>query len=213
MTALIIILCIIAFIVLLLFMPVRLHGEYDADFKLSVGYLFFKFTVFPQKEKKKKKKNNKSLQKSKEENKKTEQKDNKSFFTDIIKEKGIGGVIGLLKEAVKILKGFLSSVTDHIIIKKLYLKVVIASDNAADTAVQYGYACSGIYPLISFICAAVKKYKKTEITIYPDFNASEVVIEGEIKVSIKLLFLLKAAVIGVFKSIKLLIKAKLNQYV
>ena len=52
MTALYIILGIIAFILLLLFLPLRIKTEYDNEIRLKIGYAFLNFTIMPQKPKK-----------------------------------------------------------------------------------------------------------------------------------------------------------------
>ena len=54
MTALYIILGILAFIILLLMIPLKIDLEYDDEVRLKVGYLFLKYTILPQQPKKEK---------------------------------------------------------------------------------------------------------------------------------------------------------------
>ena len=56
MTALLIILGIIIFIMLILAIPVNIYSEYNEEFVLYIRYLFIKYYIYPPQEKKNKKK-------------------------------------------------------------------------------------------------------------------------------------------------------------
>lgn len=209
MTALIVILCIVVFFAFLLFMPIKLKAKYADDFVLKIGYLFLWFTLVPQKPKKKKahKKSDKSPAEKKDKKEKKEN-ENISQLKDIIKDKGIGGVIEILRQAINIMKGFLGGVTNHIIINRFNLSVIVATNDAADTAVNYGYACAGIYPLTSFILSAVKKIKTQSINVMPDFNKKECEITGDVYAKIKLFFLVGSLLKAGFRTLRLMINIK-----
>ena len=70
MTALLIILGIIIFIMLILAIPVNIYSEYNEEFVLYIRYLFIKYYIYPPQEKKNKKK-------KKEKKPKDEKKDDK----------------------------------------------------------------------------------------------------------------------------------------
>lgn len=206
MTALIIILSILLLILILLAMPVTLYVDYGNETKISVRYLFVKIKLIPKKEKKTKKKKS-ERKKDKAENKEPEKEKN-SQFTDILKEKGLSGIIDLLKEIIKILKNTSSSIRKHIIIKRFNLNIAVASEDAADTAINYGYACAAVYPAFSFICSIVKKVKKHNLEILADYNSKETKAVFELKTSIKLMFIIPIILSALIKTIKLLLKIK-----
>lgn len=208
MTALIIILSILLLILILLIMPITLYVDYGNEAKISVRYLFVKIKLSPKKEKKKKVKKKKSeSQKDKSENKEPEKEKN-SQFMDILKEQGLIGIIDLLKEIIKILKNTSSSIRKHIIIKRFNLNIAVASEDAADTAINYGYACTAIYPAFSFICSAVKKVKKHNLQIWANYTSKKTKVSCKLKVSIKLIFIMPTAFSALIKTLKLFNKVK-----
>lgn len=84
-------------------------------------------------------------------------------------KKGLSGLLNAFKEIAKLTGTFLKPVFEHITIKKLDVNVTVASDNAADTAVNYGYFCAGMYPAIEVILQ-VMKYDDYSVIIVPDFD-------------------------------------------
>lgn len=56
MIVLYILLGILGAVFLLLLIPLRLEAEYEEGLAMTVGYLFFRFRIFPQKRKRRKKK-------------------------------------------------------------------------------------------------------------------------------------------------------------
>lgn len=213
MTALVVILCIVLFFAFLFFMPISLRLKYNDDVHLTISYLFFKFTLLPEKPKKKTKSKIKKKTTKKSNKKEDEKKDKEegNFFSHIFKEKGLGGIINFLKELLSLFKNILSDVSNHIIIKRFSLSVLIASDNAADTAINYGYACSAIYPTVSAITSMVKKCKISSIQIAPDFDKKETKIKLDFKIKIKVYFLIKNLLKNGLRLGILFIKEKSNR--
>lgn len=203
MTALLIILGIIAFIFLLLICPLSFSAVYDGEFELKIKYLFLSFRIFPPKEKKFKKE--KRQKKKSEKAKEPKEEKKKNPILDFVKQKGIGGLIEMLKTFAKIIAETVSSVTKHLVISKLDVNVLVVGDDAADTAMKYGYVCSAVYPLISIIDSNVKKCKHSE-NIIAGFNDPEMKILCSVKVRIKPLFLIITAVKTAFKGIKAIAK-------
>lgn len=203
MTAIIVISCILLLIVFLLFIPVGIKLLYDGDFKVRITYLFLHFTLLPQKEKKKNKKPKKKKQKEPQEEKKEP-----NILLQLVKEKGINGLISLLNELLHILRHTLSDITKHLIIKKLRLQVAVGADNAADAALEYGYVCAAVYPILSMFSSIVKKCEFEEVTIAPDFNRKETEILLQCTVRIKLFFLVKAGIARGIDLLKFFMKAK-----
>lgn len=204
MTALIIVLSILALLCFLLFMPVGINLRYDGDFNIRATYLFFRYKLKLDKEKKKT-----VIKKSKSKEPLEEEVEEKlSFFSELRKEKGVSGLIRFLKEFLLLLKGAAGKLTDHLIINKLYVRVSVSAENAADTAMHYGYACAGVYPLITAIQALVKETKKTHVEIAPDFSKTKTEIFAEGRATVKLYFLLGIVLRYGYKTLILFMHAK-----
>ncbi len=154
---------------------------------------------------KKKSQTDRNNKKTKKEKKpKKENKIIKNLKT-LWKERGIEGITELIKEIAKIVGGLLSSVFRNIVIKKLDLNITVAYEDAADTAVKYGYACAGIYPAMAVILR-VFKYKDYNIIIVPDFDKKSNEITVDTEISLIPWFVIAGAVKAAFRLIKLKVR-------
>ena len=78
-------------------------------------------------------------------------------------------------------------------IRKFVFDLSIASDNAADTAIEYGEVCCVIYPIISFIQTNTNfKFKTDNINISPDFDSTDSKLKASVLVKAKLIICLIA---------------------
>ena len=57
---------------------------------------------------------------------------------------------------------------DILVIDRLYLDLLVASEDAAATATDYGKACAILYPALSLVKGRVK-VRKSRLNIAPDF--------------------------------------------
>ena len=191
MTAVIIILAIVLLVLLFLFLPFNLSFSYNNEFSFCVK--ISGITVYKPKEKKKttkKAKNSVNKDKTKEKN-----------IFEKLKEKL--GFIGALKEIFHFLKKTISNTKKYIKrlkFKKTELSIIIATDDAAKTAVDYGVACSIVYPCLSLLESCVNiKYKK--IDVKSDFEGKE--SNFTFCVDLKLnVYLLLAIILSVYKDYK-----------
>lgn len=203
MTALYIILGIIAFIFILLMCPISFYLDYaENEFKFNVYYLFFKFNVIPSKEKEKT-----APKKKKQSGKKGSEEKSESSIRKLVNQKGISGLLELLKILLKTVSDAAVSTKKHLIIYRLDVDVIVAGDDAADTAMKYGYVCSAVYPIISFVDSNIKKCKHSE-NITADFDGKDIRIHCVIRARIKALFLLKTALNTVLKGFKAIAKGQ-----
>lgn len=200
MTALFIIVGILIFLFLLLMIPVSFRFKFDGEPELILQYLFIKIRLVPPKEKPKKQE--KSKQESKQSEEKSEKKDNR--FKKLYQKRGFDGLLEIIGEVVSIIKDTSSVILRHIVIKKLKIDLLIVGDDVADSAMKYGYACSLIYPAVSFIDSNMK-LRKREIDIEAGFNEKETKALAEAKINVKPWFALGAILSGGFKSIKLIL--------
>ncbi len=210
-------------IVLLLFCPVVVKISYHEKVSLKVGYLFPVFTVPLEKkeetdpkkaakkaerqrrkeEKKKRREEKKKQKKGAESQTPEEQKEN--FLLTKIKSKGLSGLIELLKELVRILGYLMDKITGHLVISRMDLQVAVASEDAAQTALNCGYVCTALFPLLSFIEQHVKKCRHREC-IFPVFTQTETKVDFVLKARIMPFFLLSGAVGSLVKALKALAK-------
>lgn len=195
-----ILLGILLVIFLLLLMPVNLKASYNEDFRCSLKIGFIKISLYPQKPKKKKKK--KKQKKADEEQKGEKKKES------LIKEKGISWLFDLIKKIADLAVGALKDFFRHIIVKKLMLSISIAGNDAADTAVKYGYCCSAVYPAFGIIVGAVK-CKSYGVDISPNFEEkAKSAVNMELEAKIKILWLLALVLKHGYKGLKLLADLK-----
>jgi len=190
-----VLLAILIIAILALFVPVYVTVKYTDDIYVYVKYLFLKINIVgdkkPPKKKKilKKTKATKTNSVSKKEAKNTEvnkgQKKNGKrkkektpkkqenaavkWIKKTFRKKGLSGLLSAFKEIARLAGTFLKPVFENIIIKTLDVNVTVASDNAADTAVNYGYFCAGMYPALEVILQ-VMKYDDYNVIIVPDFD-------------------------------------------
>lgn len=195
-----ILLAILLVFTLILLLPLSLKASYDKDFRCSLNIGFIKFSLYPPKPKKKKK--------MKSEETDREQKPDEKKKKSLVKEKGLSWLIDVIKKTANLASGALKDFFKHIIVKRLMLSISVAGDDAADTAVKYGYCCSAVYPAFGIIAGAVK-CRDYGVDISPNFeeNAkSSVMLELEAKIKI---FRLLALVLKYgFKGLSLLVDLK-----
>lgn len=181
MTALIIILSILAVIAFLLFLNVNIYIDYRNDkLKVWLRYFFIKINLYPAKEKKKPKKSKKTDDKKSKKEKTTQtEKDEKKegVFSSIAKNGGVSGVIDVLTQILDLVKSFSSSTIKHLRIKKLWLNLTVGGEDAASTALNFGYACSAVYPLLGALSGLIVFLKTPDISITTDYDKKETTAE------------------------------------
>ncbi len=223
MTALYIILGIIALIVILFSIKVSVTAEYADSFSLDVQWLFIKLHIFPQTEeqkakreakkakkeeknkKKKKPKKEKPEEEKKEEDKPSEPK--KNIFKEFYENQGFGATVELIQTAAAQLGGFMGSIYRAFVIENLKLLLKVSSgDDAAQNAIKYGKVCSAVYPSMGFICSNMK-VKKYEVNVVPDFISQENKAQFALSLSVRPIKLTNAAVVLAFRLLfKVLLK-------
>lgn len=216
MTALYIILGIIALIVILCSVKVKITAEYGEAFSLDVQWLFIKLHIFPQTEeqkakreakkaKKEEKKKKKPEEEKKEEDKPSEPK--KNIFKEFYENQGFGATVELIQTAAAQLGGFMGSIYRAFVIENLKLLLKVSSrDDAAQNAIKYGKVCSAVYPSMGFICSNMK-VKKYEVNVVPDFISQENKAQFALSLSVRPIKLTNAVVVLAFRLLfKVLLK-------
>lgn len=195
-----IILGIVLFISLLLAVPIRLKASYHKDFNCVIYIGFVRYQIYPTKPKKPvKKKTGKS---------KDEKPVEKKEETNLLKEKGLSWVVNLIKKIAELAKGVLKDLFKHIIVKNLMLSIKVVGSDAADTAVQYGYYCSVVYPAVGVIISAVK-CKHYGVDIAPDFNENaKQSVDLDAVLKTRVIWLVSIALRHGIKALKVLLDLK-----
>lgn len=189
MIPLIIVLSVLAFIVLLLLIPISVHIKYDGDFFVKLKIAGIKaFEAEP-------KEDIKEPSPDTESDKKVKKQTQKSF--DKLKEKhGFAGAVKEIFEFVKAVISRLKGELKHIAIRKLCLDIKVASGDAATTATSYGAVCAAVYPVLTFIYG-IANVKMKSINILSDFNSDNSDFGFSVIVKARILFLIIMA-FGVF---------------
>lgn len=213
MTALYIILGIIAFFVIVLSIPVVLDLEYTDAVRCKASWLFLKFDLYPFPEKKKKEekpKEEKKEEKPEEKKEEAPKPKKENFLKTFYNNQGLSGVIELLNNCVAALKRFsVKLVKRAVIIKKFHLEVHITEDDAAATAIKYGKVCSGLYPSLGFICSNMK-VKDYKVNVFADYCGEKTTVEFITETAFIPRAMINAGIVLVFSLLKQLLKVAIS---
>ncbi|MBE6798835.1 MAG: hypothetical protein E7525_03540 [Ruminococcaceae bacterium] len=187
MTALIILGSILGLIVLLLLSHISFYVKVDSGVAMFLRFWFVKFELPPKKRKIKKK------QEETDELLKESQKD-KNIITKMIKEKGVRETVLELWSVFKPILLKAIEVFKKIKVKRLKLRVITASDDAAKTALEYGGVCAVVYPVLAFLKSVLQfPDKAADVHIDADYDAAEPTLYLDLKLKIRVITVLRAA--------------------
>ena len=213
MTALYIILGIIAFFIIVLSIPVVLDLEYTDAVSCKVSWLFLKFTLYPFPEKKKKEEKPKEEKKEEKPEEKKEEKPKpkkENFLKTFYNNQGLSGVIELINNCVGALKRFsVRFIKRAVIIKKFHLDIHINEGDAAATAIKYGKVCAALYPSLGFICSNMK-VKDYKVNVFADYCGEKTSVSFVTKTAFIPRALINAGIALVFSLLKQLLKVVIS---
>ncbi|MBQ2847959.1 MAG: DUF2953 domain-containing protein [Clostridia bacterium] len=203
MTALYIILGIIAFFILLLSVKVVITVHYEDDVELSVGWLFLKFKVLPSHEKEEKPKKDKKPKKEKPKEqseiiKEPKKKKQDNMFVRFYRNRGVAGVVQLLKDAAKAVGGMFKRIGRAFLFEELYISMTVGKGDSAETAIKYGETCSAAFPAMGLIVSTMR-VKKYNLEINPDFIYGKSSARLHTKASVRPIKLINAVIIVAFE--------------
>ncbi len=201
MTALAIILGIIAFFVLILSIRFTVYMTYDEEFMLDISWLFIKLHILPKKEKEEKPKKEKEPKKENEEEpseEKPEKEKKDNILVSFYKNQGFSGVLQLLKDTVNAINGMFGTIFRHFVFRELKLYMTVGSADAAETAQLYGKTCAAVFPAMGLITSTcnVKEY---DCTVRPNFMVAEKTAVFRVVLSFRPIFATTAVVVLAFK--------------
>lgn len=210
MTALYIVIGIIAFFVAVLSIRITVNGEFFDEFRLNVKWLFIKINVLSliKKDKPKKEKTPKDEKPKEDTATETAPKEkSENIIVKFYKNQGFVGVIELIRNTANSLDKLAHSLKKHIVLRELYLWMTVAGNcDAAETALAYGRICQKVFPAMSFICSnlTVKKY---DVEIEPDYLGKKNTAQFAFSVSVRPIFMLNAIIV---LAVRLLFKVVLK---
>ncbi len=174
---------------LLLFLPVSVYIKFKEKFHIKIHFCGIK--LFETKTEQKKEQDD--YKKSDSEKPKAKNKNEIKSLWNFLKEKhgfkdAVKTVLGFTSDLLSHIKKFLR----HIKIEKVKLNLIIASSDAAKTAIEYGEICSAIYPITAFLQSYAKINFKN-INISTDFTSEESHFDFSAAIRLRVFFLLIAA--------------------
>lgn len=213
MLALYIILGILLFLFLLTLFNIYVFVIFEDELSLSVKVAFLKFKILPPEEKKKKagkkpKKEKKKKRKKKKKSDKKPEKKKQNKLSAYFKQKGVSGIVNIVKRVSKLAVGVLKDLFKKITVEKLKIEIKIAGETAEDTAVHYGEVCSVFFPALRLITEIVK-VKLYDVNVTPDFSDdAKSYAKADIIAKIRILSIFKIAFFRAFEVLRLYLKAR-----
>ena len=208
MTALIIIGAILTVFAIIGITRLKFRVAYIDDDIVAVAQVWFiKFRVYPKKKRKvdpkdfkikrfkrrikgnvkraETKVKKKRLKAEKKKNKKKARDPNASVSEPNAKKKR--AIKPLVRLLLRIIKVFIKKFPKYLQVTVSRLVIGVGSDDAANTAITYGYAVQTVQYIISYIKlnSNLQQTKKAVISVYPDFTAVKSRLELDVTMSIR----------------------------
>lgn len=221
MTALIVILSIALLIALLLSTKVLLHIRYEESLTVYLRVLFVKIQLYPSKKEKKKhphsmsKKKAQKIKDSLQKKPKEEPKKRKSKKKEKEKEpKEAPDLISIISIITSFVKSFLRLFAGSVRIRSSRLHIVVATEDAADTAIAYGaltQAINLLFPMLDGIKTFKHLPRGKELSVRADFLSDTSKIDADVELYIRVGSALKAVCLAAIRAFKKAVKRQLRQ--
>ena len=222
MTALIVILSIALLIALLLSTKVLLHIRYEESLTVYLRVLFVKIRLYPSEKEKKKYPHSMSKRKAqkikdslkkkqKEEPKKKKKRKSKGKEKE---PKEAPDLISILSIITNFVKSFLRLFAGSVRIRSSRLHIVVAAEDAADTAIAYGaltQAVNLLFPMLDGIKAFKHLPRGKELSVRADFLSDTPKIDADVELYIRVGSALKAVCLAAIRAFKGAVKRQLRQ--
>lgn len=222
MTALIVILSIALLIALLLSTKVLLQIRYDDSLTVYLRVLFVKIRLYPSEKEKKKYPHSMSkrkAQKIKDSLKKKQKGEPKKKKKRKSKEKEkepkeAPDLISILSIITSFVKSFLRLFAGSVRIRSSRLHIVVAAEDAADTAIAYGtltQAVNLLFPMLDGIKTFKHLPRGKELSVRADFLSDTPKIDADVELYIRVGSALKAVCLAAIRAFKGAVKRQLRQ--
>ena len=221
MTALIVILSIALLIALLLSTKVLLQIRYDDSLTVYLRVLFVKIRLYPSEKEKKKyphsmsKRKAQKIKDSLQKKPKEEPKKRKSKKKEKEKEpKEAPDLISIISIITSFVKSFLRLFAGSVRIRSSRLHIVVAAEDAADTAIAYGtltQAVNLLFPMLDGIKTFKHLPRGKELSVRADFLSDTPKIDADVELYIRVGSALKAVCLAAIRAFKKAVKRQLRQ--
>lgn len=195
MTALIIIGIIFLIIIAVLFLPVVVDISFFEDLLLKVKFFGIKVYEIKPEDGKEKTESQKNAESKKEKPTKKENgflNNAKGTFSSLKEEKGFTGAVSEVMGFAERVLSHIKKLLRHINICKVKLDIVVASSDAAKTAIDYGMVCQAVYPVAAMLNSCAKIGFK-EINVKSDFESEKCDFGFASTVKMQIFYLIIAA--------------------
>ena len=189
---------IVLILALLLASPVSVSASFEQELTVTARYLFLRFRLLPQKEKKPARKK----KEEKPEAEKPQEPASKKSFRDILKKRGVSGLLELLSEAASLAGSVLRRFFSHVRVSQFDLFLAVATEDAAETALLYGRACAAAYPAVSALMQACG-CRRFGVSVVPDFQRSKSEVRFRMRARISLFYILREGLSALLRAAEL----------
>lgn len=193
MIALIILGIVVLVLLAVCFLPITIDLVFNGKLMLKIkflGILFYDNTKIKTSKKSK-------ARKVKKESSNVEPQKKDGFIKKTYKEKGLLGTITYFSDILVVVIKRLWRVAKKFKFRRFNVDIIVASPDAANTAIKYGKVCAAVYPVISLL-QSITDLKSSQINISPDFNSTKSQFKASLLVKTQGIYWIIAA-IGLLK--------------
>ncbi len=200
MVFLIILAVLLLLIAAALFVPLKVKLEFNEGLRAEISAFSKCIYIYPEPISRKLKREKKKVLK------KAEPKAQKSnFIKDYFKKKGIYGGICEIAQILKTVIIRLFRLMKRVKIKRCDLRLVVASTDAANTALTYGRVCAVLYPLFAVITERFGK-NSAKLNVSTDFEVQNPELEFYFSAELRLFHIAVTALYLLFDFLKGVLK-------
>ncbi len=164
-----ILLGLLGLLALLLAVPMYARVTYDGTLHARVRVWGVPFTLLPAEDKPKKPTKPKKTAKAGEKQAKKQPTPSKwQELVGYFKEDGPAATVHYLCETAKLAGQAVGKVLGAVTVDRLHLELLVATDDAATTAVRYGQICAVLYPALAAIETRTK-VRRRQLRVEPNF--------------------------------------------
>lgn len=122
------------------------------------------------------------------------QKQGNSLIKQLYLDHGYEGLEKMLRDLGNSLSGFFGKIYKTLTIDELYIKMITAGGDAADTAIKHGKLCAWLYPVLGKLISTCK-VKKYDFDISPDFLAPKSTASAFVRLHLRPIKITNGAVV------------------
>ena len=142
--------------------------------------------------------------------KKADEKEGKGSIKELIEERGLIGFIKMISEIAKIVLSRFGRIFRSCVIEKFELLASIGGEDAADAALNFGRLSGILYPLLSILLNAARRYK-SHIDMRPCFTTEETRVRCEARIAIVPISAQHHALMAVLRTVWMFVRERMDE--